>query len=127
MVTAKEFIAAMKKAVEERGEDFVYPREWLEDGFLTADTCVYYVEDENGVKQGACIIGKALEIATGKVYTGPNDGAGDVLQHFIDPSDPNRKAVLRAAESAQTIQDLGVAWGEVLECFLLELEERQGS
>lgn len=126
MVTAKEFIDAMKKAVEERGADFVYPQEWLRTQRLD-DVCLYFIEDENGVKQSACIIGKALEIATGTVYTGPNDSAGDVLQHFIDPSDPNRKALLRAAESAQTAQDLGIAWGEVLEDFLSNFEEQQDS
>jgi len=108
-ITREQFIEAMHKAVAERGEDFVYPDEWRESA-----SCLYYIESPMGVREGACIVGKAIEIATGgEVYTGYNAAAYEVLSEEYDLAGD----VGDAAFVAQRVQDTGGTWGEALAAF----------
>ncbi len=104
-ITDEQFIAAMREAVKVRGEDFVYPDEWREDGY---GACHYTVNGE-----GACIVGKALEIAAGEPYEGDNGGAYVVLSEVFGLSEK----VAEAARNAQVVQDNSRTWGEALADF----------
>jgi hypothetical protein len=102
----KKFIDAIRAAVKEKGEDYVYP-DHLRDGGVRQGSCQYTVGGE-----GACIVGKAIQIATGSVYTGGNSNATSVLE-FYDVSYEVRNAFARA----QSRQDLNATWGEALSEF----------
>lgn len=108
-ISKEAFIEAMREAVRQRGEDFVYPEAWRDDG-----ACRYYIEDTPGVIEGACIIGKAIEIATGTPYTGYNGPADQVLleEYGLDDRD-----VADAAFVAQRVQDTRSTWGDALAKF----------
>ena len=101
-ITDEQFIAAMTKAVEENGPDYVYPSE-LKVGGL----CQYTVTGK-----GACLIGKAIEIATGSPYVGFNDGANNVLALY-----GVSEVVQDAAVCAQAAQDECIPWGNALKNF----------
>ena len=108
--TDEDFIAAMRKAVAERGEDFVYPDEWRkasEDG----ESCMYVHEGKP-----ACLIGLAVYIATGELVPDAYEGAmaDEVIgDRMPGVSDRARKA----AFEAQATQDDGFTWGEALREF----------
>lgn len=124
MSKEEQFIAAMVQAVEERGAGFVYPREWrnkqgLSDSAL--GVCVYSRDTEGGGREGACIIGKALEIATGAPYEGANGPADLILEDVF--GDEFDQAVLDAAAVAQRLQDEGRTWGYALQRFIKKLPE----
>lgn len=108
-ISKDAFIEAMREAVRQRGEDFVYPKEWREDG-----GCRYYVESPLGSTEGACIVGKAIEVATGSPYTGYNGPAHEILTAEYDLDD---QGVADAAFVAQRAQDVGGTWGHALAEF----------
>lgn len=115
-ITDAEFTEAMKQAVELRGKDFVYPDEWRnkdESGHPMG--CRYEFEGK-----GACIIGTAIEIATGETVPDTLEGlsAEVVLENFAPELGKN---VVNAAMVAQDVQDANGSWGLALERYLEEL------
>lgn len=108
-LTDEQFIAAMREAVKVRGEDFVYPEEWRGGA-----VCQYTVDGE-----GACIVGKALEIALGEPYLGDNADAFEVLTNVFHLG----LAVSLAAQETQGEQDNGEPWGKALAQFEATLVE----
>ena len=127
-ITRENFLAAMRKAVEMRGEDYVYPS--LEgDPSLRGDAgeCLY---SKDGQPQ--CIIGMALYLIDPALM--PTNVEDDELALNWDGDrhlyclDMDAATVLRrrgvedrglldAAEHAQSLQDNGRRWGEALEEF----------
>jgi len=117
------FIAAMKRAVKDKGRGYRYhtdrndapPETLLEALHLPA--CEYVINGE-----GACIIGRAIQLADGKPYEGENNSAQEVLEDIslgrIGPR------VRMAAVTAQKIQDRNGTWGEALDAFLSGVGEK---
>ena len=128
-ITRENFLAAMRKAVEKRGEDYVYPS-LEEDPSLrgNAGECLY---SKDGQPQ--CIIGMALYLIDPALMPTNVDKdelalnwAGD--EHRYPHLDMDAHPVLRrrgvtdrglldAAAAAQSLQDSGHRWGEALEVF----------
>ena len=121
-ITRENFTAAMRAAVAERGEDFVYPAEGselAEQGWRSEErTCVYTLPDGTP----ACLIGLALY----KIDPG-------LLTHVKLQSDNARRVMNRAgvqdevlllsAGMAQIEQDVGVPWGGALSEYERVLSE----
>ena len=112
-ITRENFTAAMRAAVAERGEDFVYPAEGselTEQGWRSErGTCVYVLPDGSP----ACLIGLALY----KIDPG--------LLTYVESQFENASRVmgragvqdgmlLLAADRAQGEQDDGAPWGDAL-------------
>ena len=108
--TDEDFIAAMRKAVAERGEDFVYPDEWREAS-EDRESCMYVHKGKP-----ACLIGLAVYIATGKLV--PDDLEGSTAGFVVRSCVPGVSDVVgRAAFKAQAAQDVGETWGQALKEF----------
>lgn len=102
----KKFIDAIRAAVKENGEDYIYP-DHLRNENYESGSCQYTV---GGV--GACIVGKAIQIAAGEPYEGPNHNSLDVLVQY------GLSFALRDAfASAQREQDRNETWGAALAVF----------
>lgn len=112
-ITRENFTAAMRAAVAERGEDFVYPAqgsELAEQGWRSEQgTCVYDLPDGSP----ACLIGLALY----KIDPGllahvelQYDGASEVMGR----AGVQDEMLLLAANVAQRRQDAGAPWGDAL-------------
>lgn len=114
--SSEQFVEAMRKAVAERGGDFVYPAEWRLVG-EPEGICSYTVDGAP-----ACIVGAALYHMTGKVYDGPNQSADEVLRSYYGITD---EAVTVAAAHAQEAQDANKTWAEALAEFEEVLAEAQ--
>lgn len=118
--TTEQFTEALKKAVETRGADYVYPKfDPTADGFdpdwhTNVGTCRY----QTTKGEPACIIGLAISILGEEVPDyGNMDNAGDNLRRLgIGDHDCQY-----AADHAQMKQDSGKTWGEALEAYLLEM------
>ena len=128
-ITRENFLAAMRQAVEMRGEDYVYPSK-EEAPSLRGDAgeCLY---SKDGQPQ--CIIGMALYLINPALMPTNVDKdelalnwAGD--DHHYPNLDMDANAVLRrrgvtdrdlldAAVIAQSHQDEGHRWGKALEVF----------
>ncbi|MEU7814107.1 hypothetical protein [Pseudonocardia sp. NPDC049154] len=130
--TDQAFAEAIRAAVAERGEDYVYPREWRMGNATSADldrpqargTCRYARPD--GVQGGACIIGAALQRVGVHVTdlfeldaTAP--GAESALAATVTGLSPR---MIGAASTAQSHQDRELSWGLALEAFERELRIR---
>ena len=110
------FIKGMKAAIEERGEDFVYPRtsdpdaaDWYK---LGSHLCQYSKRDGTP----ACIVGLALAKAGIDVPPfGPSFPFISVVAARY--SDGLSESVVNAAGVAQRWQDMGKSWGDALEKF----------
>lgn len=107
-------LALLNRAVEDRGEDFVYPPEWREFRPAPARrvaTCLYFLPEGTP----ACIIGKVgsyLGVTAEDVKrTGKFVGAA---RFFRDLGFTVTPAAERVLIRAQTAQDEGTPWGEVL-------------
>ena len=108
--TDEDFIAAMRKAVAERGEDFVYPDEWRKAS-EDKQSCLYVHEDKP-----ACLIGLAVYIATGKLV--PDGYEGSIAGVVVKSCVPGvSDIVVHAAFKAQAAQDVGETWGQALKEF----------
>lgn len=113
-ITRENFTAAMRAAVAERGEDFVYPAvgsELAEQGWRTEEweACVYVLPDGSP----ACLIGLALYKIDPGILTHAepqSDDAGRVMGR----AGVQDGTLLLAAGRAQSAQDRGVPWGEAL-------------
>lgn len=124
-LTTENVLAALEAAVEEKGADYVYPRELDEYGDLTEDSCLY-------VKNGApsCLVGHALHsLGVPLEALSANEGAGaaallDYLEidGFVTfekgEADEEGYRGLSKVQSlvfyAQAKQDTGTPWGESL-------------
>lgn len=94
--------ALLQRAVDERGEDFIYPEEWKTE----RGQCQYAVNGEP-----ACIVGLALSYAGVDVESLPNDPVDELVgDDFI--VDDQRTWDLLA--HAQLSQDDGWSWGKSL-------------
>lgn len=96
------------KAIDEKGEDYVYPAELREE----FDTCLYFTPDG----APACIIGHVLAYkGIEATYDIEGQSAYDVLRSCWP--EPLPAAVLIAATQAQQTQDGGGTWADALETF----------
>lgn len=109
-ITRESFRAALAKAVEEKGVDYVYPR-----NMTRAGRCQYVVDGEP-----ACLIGYALwGFDPDIVMSMPNDSAAQIMHSLFGVED----SLLRgAANMAQAAQDSFMSWGDALR----ELDETLG-
>lgn len=111
------FIKAMREVVEERGADYIYPKDTnatRASGWRTpTGTCVYTLPSG----EPACIVGAALA----KIGLKPsaNANAAVVLEYEMRASG----RVASAASDAQDEQDGGAPWGQALAAFESRLEE----
>lgn len=112
-ITRENFTAAMRAAVAERGEDFVYPAkgsELAEQGWRSENgTCVYALPDGSP----ACLIGLALYKIDPGLLTHVEFQA-DSASRVMGRAGVQDEMVLLAADRAQTMQDVGVSWGDAL-------------
>lgn len=108
--TDDQFTAAIRKAVEIRGADYLYPTpEFIErnpeyaDWRTAGNHCKYQAAGEP-----ACLIGLALHLIDPELVPDEHSfqDADSVLEELgFDPG------VARAALTAQTLQDEGESWG----------------
>lgn len=119
------FTAAMEKAVEMRGADYVYPQDrpgWMTTGSRVS--CVYSTPEG----APACIVGQALSLIDPELvpsYQDSHDGcdmdAMSVLTRLLGVSYETPHWVY-AAYLAQILQDQGGTWGAALDKYLNHLE-----
>lgn len=124
--TLDDFTAAMEKAVADRGNDYVYPRE--KPGWLHEKQCVYSTQDG----EPACIIGQALYNIDPSLMPDYEEsqqedaGAEYILEsrreHFSG-SEADFGLLLRSAHKAQVSQDNGDSWGRALSWYLGSVED----
>jgi hypothetical protein len=118
IVTVESFTQAMRDAVAERGESYVYPAGepgWRNDG----GDCVYRTPDG----APACLIGLALHKLDPSLVPGheSTDGAWAVFRGLAVAGRVSAVVAERvgvAADIAQTRQDYGNTWGEALDAYL---------
>lgn len=121
-ITVRQFTEAMRAAVAERGEDWVYPANdqvAYDTGWRNSSgMCQYTTLDGNP----GCIIGLVLHKIDPSIVPAYDTWAGatPILRGFGLPD-----SVLIAAECAQVAQDNGKNWGEALARYEQELEERR--
>ena len=123
-ITRENFTAAMRAAVAERGEDWVYPAKGSElagQGWRSEeyDACVYVLPDGSP----ACLIGLALykiDPALVEGLEGENASAFRLL-HRLGVEDGG---MCRAARKAQRTQDGGGTWGNALKIYERAMNER---
>lgn len=121
--TDSQFIAALKEAVAERGEDYVYPeveRTGFADDYHNANgTCQYQTPDG----ELACLIGLAVSKLDPEAVPAYGDArnASDILVPM-----GISKAVRHAAADAQETQDDGGTWGQAAEQFDATLRAMSG-
>lgn len=119
--TDEAFTAAMRAAVADRGEDYVYPREWRMGYVPGSDelhgTCRYARPDRSG---GACLIGEVLHrLGVPVEELAELDGGagvpahGAIAAHLAGVS----RTVRLAASDAQSFQDTELSWGAALDAF----------
>ena len=112
-ITRENFTAAMRDAVAERGEDFVYPAEGSElakQGWRSEEgTCVYVLPDGSP----ACLIGLALYKIDPGLLTHVEFQYDDASR-VMSRAGVQDSVLLRAADMAQYRQDVGAPWGEAL-------------
>lgn len=107
-ITKSQALALLKQAVDERGEDYIYPGA----GRDSAPSCQYVVN-----KKPACIVGLALNKGgVGIKRLAPNASQNqkplftrlDLLERMTDNA-------YEVFASAQDIQDCGGTWGRAYE------------
>jgi hypothetical protein len=113
----RKFIEAMRAAVADRGEDFVYPEGtegWSPkdfDGLLSTD-CLYVRTD---VDEPACLIGLALH-KTGISLDDLRNWEGNGARLVMGEKGYTYELTWAAAH-AQANQDMGATWGQALDKF----------
>lgn len=122
-VSDEQFIEAMKAAVAERGEDYVYP-EWSGNG-LEDDYHDKWGQCEYSTPSGepACLIGLALSKIDEDLV--PKYGEGNISAYYALPESIS-DVVRQAANEAQDEQDNEKTWGEALGAFMNFIEESRG-
>lgn len=113
-ITRENFTAAMRAAVAERGEDFVYPAEGselAEQGWREEEDqgCVYVLPDGSP----ACLIGLALYKIDPGLLTHV-EFQSDIASWVLGRAGVQDEMLLRAADRAQNEQDEGASWGKAL-------------
>jgi hypothetical protein len=122
-ITRDEFTAAMRKAVELRGADYVYPKD--QPGFTKAqvsafrsDPACLYVNAVTG--EPACLIGLALSIIDPALLEPVGTAIAPACRVLPELGVDYDAAY--AADAAQQEQDKGETWGECLMIY----EEKLG-
>lgn len=110
--TNEQVIAAIKKAVEAKGQDYVYPRG-------LGGRCDYSRDGEP-----SCIVGHVFnyldtELFEKVVRSERHLGFSPQLLAIESIREDLTSAQLHALRKAQSIQDAGGTWGEALAAFLL--------
>ena len=122
-ITRENFTAAMRAAVAERGEDWVYPAdgsELAEQGWRSEDgTCVYVLPDGSP----ACLIGLALYKIDPALVEGL-EGENAVALRLLHRLGVEDVGLYGAAWDAQWVQDLGETWGNALKIYERAMNER---
>ena len=112
-ITRENFTAAMRAAVAERGEDWVYPAEGselAEQGWRPEEgTCVYVLPDGSP----ACLIGLALYKIDPGLLTHV-EFQSDNASRVMNRAGVQDRMLLLAADMAQGAQDEDVPWGDAL-------------
>lgn len=106
LITLEEMRGAVRRAVEERGRDFVYPWEWMEHPPLCDTPCCVYRRKDG---TPSCIVGLAVSYLRPDVVLEEFVLANAALIGLADDS------ASKYAEVAQSEQDVGVSWGEALD------------
>lgn len=114
-VTMADAIEMLEQAVQERGEDYVYPDEWKYQGLL----CQYVIGDGTP----GCIVGTALinngvisETQADDLRNSPNNHSGIVsMLGWLGIKDRFDFRAINVLGEAQSAQDNGKTWGEALE------------
>lgn len=114
MITEEQFTQAMRDAVAERGEDWVYPQLPNDDSDRTDDwhevgSCIYVHADGTP----ACLIGLALSKIDPALL--PTRAEVEPACNFLVGVVP--ESVRYAAQAAQNAQDCGEPWGEALRSY----------
>lgn len=100
MITEQEMIAALEKAVEERGDKYIYPDKLkTHDGF-----CRYRLDDGTP----GCIVGLAMS------YLSPQTNLEEGKSVFYTLAQVADDYAIWVASRAQRKQDRGHTWGEAL-------------
>ena len=113
VITFEEMKTALRRAVKERGEDFVYPvgkPAWMTLNSLGTPVCRYALDDGSP----ACIVGLALSYLCPLDKPVPNN-------HTIPNAYPSvsfSEGALTLAADVQYAQDRGVPWGFAVESSL---------
>lgn len=103
LITLDEIRAAIKRAVEERGEDYVYPEEEKKENPIRHSMeCQYRKADGTP----SCLIGLAVYYINPDIVLPEFRGAWVALQEFAD------RDAIDYAQAAQTVQDEGGTWGK---------------
>ena len=115
-ITRENFTAAMRAAVSERGEDWVYPAEGSElgeQGWRSEEgTCVYALPDGSP----ACLIGLALYKIDPALVEGL-EGDDTTALRLLQRLGVKDGGLYWAAQDAQDAQDLGATWGNALKTY----------
>lgn len=106
-ITVESLTAALREAVAERGEDWVYPSEWRE---TPLGGCLYFRDGEP-----ACLFGLAL---SKHGYTSYDVREYVGIGVFLRAYAPE---FIEAAGKSQILQDEGATWGEALTKYETEL------
>lgn len=126
--TDQQFIDAIRKAVEIRGEDYVYPSKeehpeywgnpYFDNTAISHNlVCRYQLDDGTP----ACIVGLALSLIDPGLVPASNitSAAAKVLR-----TKGFSKSIQSSADAAQCVQDGGGDWGEALKSFTSEYAYR---
>jgi hypothetical protein len=107
-LTYDEVVELLERAVAERGEDYVYPKEDMCPEFALNSVCQYFVGS-----RPSCIIGQVLAykgITAEQVTEFEGRGGPAVVQRFFDIDDSTQVLIYEV----QSRQDDGLPWGEAL-------------
>ena len=107
----EETIAMARKAVEERGEDWVYPKEGQEWRFEGPGddwngACRYALADDSDEPKPACIVGHVLH------QVGVLEDFADSQRSSAALDIPFTREAAHFLNLAQIDQDSGYSWGE---------------
>lgn len=106
LITLEEMRGAVRRAVDERGRDFVYPWQWMRHPPLCDTPCCVY-KNKDGTP--SCIVGLAVSYLRPNVVLREFEAAHEVLPGLADDD------ATWYAQKAQGIQDQGGTWGEALD------------
>jgi hypothetical protein len=114
MITVEQAREGLRKALEEKGEDYVYPHA------LTGENCVYAEPDGSP----SCLVGHAIYYIDREAF---NALAAEEAEHWDEEMDglpitsvrsiDIDKSALRALAEAQDIQDTKGTWGAAFKGF----------
>lgn len=120
MITRENFRAALQKAVEDRGEGWVYPdnAEWRAPNHIGETYACLYVKADG---LPACLIGYAVHAIDPEGFAHKMGGRekplivrADQFLHLFGVKD---EGLMGAAMDAQDAQDQGYSWGEAVAKF----------